>query len=79
MFQNMLLKHQFFLINGLFFKYAQAGYKLQMHRFSTKIKKDYSESDWILIGISGYKRSNDIFDEMQQYLDRYIDDYGFGG
>jgi len=61
-----------------FLEYAHAVYKLQMHRFSTKIKKNNNESEWVLIVISGYKKYCEIFDVMSQYLDRYIDDYGYG-
>ncbi len=71
-------KTPFFPNKLAFFEYAQAVYKLQMHRFSTKIKKSKIVSDWVLIGISGYSKSNDLFSDMSQYLDRYVDDFGYG-
>lgn len=49
-----------------------------MHRFSTKIKNTKNNSDWVLIGICGYNKSNETFGNMNQYLNRYIDDYGYG-
>jgi hypothetical protein len=71
-------KTPFFPNKWAFFEYAQAVYKLQMHRFSTRIKKPKILSDWVLIGISGYRKSNEIFGDMSQFLDRYVDDFGYG-
>jgi hypothetical protein len=61
-----------------FIQYAQTVYKLQMHRFSTIIKRIPKESEWVLIEISGYKKSTATLGEMEQYFDRYLNDYGFG-
>jgi len=61
-----------------FLEYAQAVYKMQMHRFSTKIRKEIKESEWVLISISGYSKSCEIFGDMNHYLNEYIDDYGYG-
>ena len=49
-----------------------------MHRFSTRIKRTPKESYWVLIEISGYKKSTATLGEMEQYFDKYLDDYGYG-
>jgi hypothetical protein len=61
-----------------FIQYAQTVYKLQMHRFSTRIKRIPKETDWVLIEISGYKKSTATLGEMEKYFDRYLDDFGYG-
>ena len=55
-----------------FFEYATAVYKLQMHRFQTKIKAISEGTEWVLLGIKKGSGCN-TFMEMVSFFDEYID------
>jgi len=61
-----------------FLEYASATYKLQMHRFSCKIPPVLRESLWVVLERKTHS-STETFFELEMWLNKYLNEYGFGG
>lgn len=60
-----------------YLEYGQSVYKLQMHRFSARIPSVLRESEWIIIERKSTS-TKPLFIELQNWLNTYLNDYGFG-
>ena len=60
-----------------YLEYASAVYKLQMHIFSATIWPGADQSDWVILD-RGVPNCTTTFYELELWLDKYLDDYGFG-
>jgi hypothetical protein len=60
-----------------YLEYASSTYKLQMHRFSARVPPILRESDWVLLDGSSRNRTPAFF-ELDIWLDKYLNDFGFG-
>jgi len=58
--------------------YAKTTYKLQMHRFNCKTIPIFRESPWVIMKRTSHKSTN-VFYELEVWLNKYLNDYGFGG
>ena len=60
-----------------FLEYASAVYKLQMHRFSSRVPPILRTSDWVILKRGSHSKTNAFF-ELDLWLDNYLNDFGFG-
>jgi hypothetical protein len=61
-----------------FLEYASVTHKLQMHRFNSEAIPLLRESNWTIIS-EGSHSGTSTFSELDVWLNKYLDDYGFGG
>jgi hypothetical protein len=61
-----------------YLEYASATYKMQMHRFSCKVAPVLRESPWVVLERK-HHNSTETFFELELWLNKYLNDYGFAG
>jgi hypothetical protein len=60
-----------------YLEYAQTVHKLQMHKFSCILLRSFNVSDWVILE-RNFPTSTNTFYELELWLDKYLDDYGYG-
>jgi len=61
-----------------YLEYMSCTYKLQMHRFNCEFTPVINPSNWVVIKRNS-QNSTDTFYELDMWLNKYLNDYGFGG
>jgi hypothetical protein len=60
-----------------YLEYAFSTYKMQMHRFSCKVPPVLRASDWVIIERNVHNETSAFF-ELDMWLNKYLNDFGFG-
>jgi hypothetical protein len=61
-----------------YLEYISATYKLQMHRFNCEFVPVVRVSDWVIKTRNNFITTN-CFYELEMWLDKYLNDFGYGG